>query len=71
MTNNEYRMMVGRTHKMMDKAIDKSEIEQHLINRCGLDKENVDEIFGIILRATCNKLKKYYRKEEIEETLNR
>lgn len=70
MTRNEYVRNIGHAHKMMDKGIDKSEIKNDLIRR-GVNEDDIDEIFGIILRAGVNKLKKYYGKEAIEELLNK
>lgn len=70
MTKNEYVRNIGHAHKMMDKGIDKSEIKNDLIRR-GVNEDDIDEIFGIILRSGVNKLKKYYGKEAIEELLNK
>lgn len=70
MTANKYRRGVGHCHKMMDRGLDKKVIEDELI-KFGFNNDQIEEVFGIVLRATMNKLKKYYRKEEIEEVLNR
>lgn len=70
MTRNEYVRNIGHAHKMMDKGIDKMEIKADLIKR-GVDENDIDDIFNIILRAGFNKLVKYYGKEAIEELLNK
>ena len=70
MTKEQFQRGIGRMHKMMDKHIEKAVIEDSL-KLDGFDDEQIDEMFGIVLRATVNKLLAYYDKNVVKATIDR
>ena len=70
MTRGEYQRGIGHMHKMMDKHLDKVSIIFQLKTK-GFDDDQINDMFGIVLRATVNKLKAYYSKEDILAALER
>lgn len=69
-SREQFQVLIGKTHKMMDKKVEKSVIEDSL-RVSGCSEEQIKNIFGIIIKSTLNKLVIYYGKDTIDELMTK